>query len=73
MDGNKNLVSFAVDSNGIIEVFVLVVWGELDVDVFTHAGGDHSFFVELNLEVGCRRRQDMKPLRLWRVIDQLDF
>ena len=73
MDGDQDLVSLAVDPDGVVEVLVFIVWGEVDVDVFTDAGWDHAFLIVLNLKVGCLWWQDVKPLWGWRVVDQFHF
>ena len=63
VDWNKDLVTFAVDSNAIIKVLILFVWGELNVDVFADSRGDHTLLVVLDLEVGSCWRQNVKSLR----------
>lgn len=56
MDRYQDLVSLAVDPDAVVEIFVLVIWSELDVDVFTDAGRNHSFLVVLDFEVWCAGR-----------------
>lgn len=73
MDRYQNLVSLAVDPYRIIEVFVLIARSELNIDVLTDARGHHTLFVVLDLEEACLWRQNVQPLRSWRVVDQLDF
>ena len=70
VDRNQDLVSLAVNSNRVVEVLLLIVGGELDVDVLSDARGHHAFLVVLDFEVGRLRRQDVQPLRRGRVVDQ---
>jgi hypothetical protein len=69
MNRNQDLVTFAVNSNAIIKVFILLVGGELDVDVFTDTRWDHPLLVIFNLEVWSCWWKDVKPLRSWRVVN----
>lgn len=74
MDWNQDLVTVAVDSHRVIVVFVLVdSGGELNVDVFGHARRNHALLLVPNFEVARLRRQDVKPLRRWRVVYQAQF
>ena len=70
MDGDQDFVTIAVDPHGVVVVLV-VVYGrrELDVDFLSHSGCDHSLLIIPDFEVICLWRQNMEPLRLWRVVD----
>jgi hypothetical protein len=61
MDGDENLVTFAVDTDSVIVVLVGLVTsgGELHIYVFRHTCGQHSFFVVPNLEEWRLRRQNV--------------
>ena len=50
VDGYQDLVTFTVDSDAVIEVFVFVIWSELDVDILADTRWDHTFFIVLNFE-----------------------
>lgn len=53
MDRDEDLVPVAVYADGIVEILLLIIWGELYVDVLSNTTGDHSFLVVLDLEIGC--------------------
>ena len=73
MNWDGDLVAFAVDSNTIVVIVVLLVWCELNVNFFLRTGWNHSLFFVLDLEELCHWRQDMQPLRCWRQINEPDF
>lgn len=73
MNWNKNLVAFTMNSNGVIKVFVLIVWSELNIDILADTRRNHSFLIILDLEIWGLRRQDVQSLWGWRVINQFDF
>lgn len=62
-----------MNSNGVIKVFVLVVWSELNIDILADTRRNHSFLIILDLEIRGLRRQDVQSLWSWRVINQFDF
>ena len=71
MNGDKDLVSFAMNANRVIIVFVLVCGrSELNVDVFCNARRQHALLVAPNFEKVSLWRQNVKPLRRGRIIDQ---
>jgi len=72
MDRNEDLVSFAVNSNRVVEVLLFIVWSKLDVDVLGDTGGHHAFLVVLDFEVRRLRGQNVQPLWRGRVVDQAD-
>lgn len=53
MDRDENLVPVAVYADGIVEILLLIIRGELYVDVLSNTAGDHAFLVVLDLEIGC--------------------
>lgn len=75
MHGNQDLVTFAVDANGIVVVFIALFPGrsELHVDVLGDARWHHAFLVVADFEVGRLRRQHMESLRRRRIVDQSNF
>lgn len=73
MDWYQNFVTFAVDSNWIIEILVLVVRSELNVDVFTDSWWNHSFFVVFYLKEWGLWRKNVKSLGSWRIVYQFYF
>jgi hypothetical protein len=62
-----------MNSNGVIKVFVLIVWSELNIDILADTRRNHSFLIILDLEIWGLRRQDVQSLWGWRVINQFDF
>ena len=71
MNRNEDLVSLAMDADGVIEVLVLIVGSELHVNVLADAARDHPFLVVLYLEKRRAGWQDVQTLRSRRVVDQL--
>jgi hypothetical protein len=59
VDGDQDLVTFAVNSNGVVEVLELVVRSKLNINVLGNTGRNHSFLIVLDSEVGGLRRQNM--------------
>lgn len=51
MNWNQDFVTFAMDSNRVIEILELVAWSELNVDILADSRGYHALFVILNFEV----------------------
>ena len=69
VDWNQQFVAFTVDPHWIIVVLVLVGCGcELDVNVFSDTGGEHTFLVVSDFEIGRLGRQNMQTLRGRRVV-----
>ena len=74
VDGDEDLVAIAVDSDRVIVVLVLVHGrGELDINLFSDASGNHAFLIVPYFEVVRLRWQDVEPLRLRRVVNQAKF
>lgn len=73
MYGDEYLISFAMDPDWVVEIFVIVAWRELNKDVFTNSRWDHTLLVVLYLEEVSLRRQNMQSLGCRWVIDELDF
>lgn len=59
MDRNENLVTLAMNSNAVVEVFEFIAGRELHIDVLADTRRDHALLVVLDLKEGCRRRQNM--------------
>lgn len=77
---NQNFVTFAVNSNRVVVVFVcghaigtVRCWCELDVDVFCDTSGYHSLFGVPDFEVLSLGRQNMQPLWCWTNVYQTDL
>lgn len=77
---NQNFVTFAVNSNRVVVVFVcghaigtVRCWCELNVDVFCDTSWNHSLFRVPDLEVLSLRRQNMQPLWCWTYVYQTDL
>lgn len=71
MNGNEDLVPFAMNPNGVIVVFVLVCGrGKLHVDVFCDARRQHTLLIAPNFEKVSLGRQNVEPLRRGRIINQ---
>ena len=75
MDGDENLVTFTVDTDGVVVILVGLVTsgGELHINVFGHTCGKHSFFVVPDLEEWRLRRQNVQPLGGRRVVYDFYF
>jgi len=70
MDGDQDLITIAVDPDGVIVVLVVVNGRrELDVNFLSHSCWDHSLLIVPDFEEVGLWRQNMEPLRLWRVVD----
>ena len=65
MDGDEDLISLTVNTNGIVVILVTLVArrGELHINVFRDARWDHALLVVANFEVGRLRWKHMEPLR----------
>ncbi len=70
VNGYENFVSFAVDSNGIIIVFVLLIGCELNVNFLCYTWGNHSFLAVLDLKIRSSWRQNVQSLGSWGVINK---
>jgi hypothetical protein len=70
--GDQDLVSFAVDANAVVEVFVLV-GRKLNENVFSYSRGDHALLMVLYFEVGRGRGEDVETLGCRGVVDQSHF
>ena len=53
MNGDQDFISLTMNTDEVVEVFVLIVRSELDIDVFSDARRNHALFVVLYLEIGC--------------------
>ena len=52
---NQYFITFAMDTNAVIEVLELIAWGELHIDVFADTRWNHALFTILDLEESrCR-------------------
>ena len=50
VDWYQDLVTLAVDSYAVVEVFVFIIRSKLNVDVLTDTRWNHTFFIILNFE-----------------------
>jgi hypothetical protein len=63
MDRDGDFIAFAVDSNAVIMVVILLSRRELNVDLLLCSRRDHALFLVLDLEQTGHRGQNMKALR----------
>lgn len=69
MNRHKNFVTFAVNSNRVVVIGILVwCWSKLDIDVFSNASREHAFLIVPYFEIGSLRRQYVQPLGRRRII-----
>ena len=74
VDGDQDFVTFAMDADRVIIVVVLVgCRSKLNVNILRHACRQHAFFVVPYFEIGSLRRQNVKPLRSWRIVKNSQF
>ena len=64
MDGDKDFVILALDTDGIIVILIGLITngGELHVDILGNSNRQHSFFVVPDLEEWGLRKQSVQPL-----------
>ena len=72
---NQNLVSFTVDSDGVVIVLLSLFNGrsKLDVDVLRDSRWDHTFLSVFDFKEGGLRRKDVDSLRGRGVVNQAHF
>jgi len=74
MDGDQDLVTFAVNAHRVVVVVELVGCRcELDVDILSDTCRKHALFVIANFEIGGLWRQNVEPLRRWRIVKNSQF
>jgi len=56
MDWDQYFITFAMNTNAVVEVLELISRSELHVDVFADTRGNHALFTILYLKESCCRR-----------------